>query len=145
VSPTDTQGIDRDTYLKMVAPDLAIAQQVSPAVVRTGTDLTITLTVTNKRPASAPGVVVSDALPAATTFVSCVAGESGVCGGSGNERTVSFDALAGGVSAKITFVARMNGDVANGARVTNTATVRFDGTDPNPADNEATETVTSSR
>jgi uncharacterized repeat protein (TIGR01451 family) len=141
-APTPTQGIDRETYLQRVAPDLAIAQAAEPSVVRTGTNITITLTVTNRRPASAPKVVVADVLPESTTFVSCASTNAGVCGGSVNDRAVTFEALAGGVTATVTLVATLKREVPNGTRVTNTARVTFEGTDPNPADNVVSATFT---
>src|SRR5690349_22210817 len=66
-----SQELDRDTYAKTVAPDLAIEQVAKPLTAKPGAEVTFVLTVTNKRPQSAANVVVTDLLPAGTTFVSC--------------------------------------------------------------------------
>ena len=136
------QELDRDTYAKRVAPDLAIEQVATPAMAKPGAEVTFTLTITNKRPASAPNVSVADLLPASVSFVSCAAGSSGVCEGAGNDRRVALESLAGGVSATITLVATVNRDVAPGTRVTNVATVSFEGTDPDMTNNRSSSTVT---
>jgi uncharacterized repeat protein (TIGR01451 family) len=136
------QELDRDTYAKRVAPDLAIDQVATPAAAKPAAEVTFSLTVTNKRPASASNVVVTDLLPASTVFVSCAASSSGTCEGTGNDRRVVFESLAGGVSATVTVVATLNRDVAPGTRVTNVATVSFDGTDPDMTNNRAAATIT---
>ena len=135
------QELDRDTYKKKIAPDLAIVQVATPAVAKAGSEVTFKLTVTNKRPASAPHVTVSDVLPPSTAFVSCTLSVSGACEGTGNDRRVLFESLAGGASATITLVATLNRDVPPGTRVTNTATVSFEGTDPDMTNNAATATI----
>jgi uncharacterized repeat protein (TIGR01451 family) len=140
-----SQELDRDTYAREVAPDLAIEQVAKPAMAKPGAEVTFTLTVTNKRPASAANVAVSDLLPASTTFVSCTSGSSGTCEGSGNDRRIVFESLAGGVSATVTLVATLHRDVASGTRVTNVATVSFEGTDPDMTNNRASSTVTVDR
>ena len=142
ISPSVQQGIDRETYLRRVAPDLVITQTVNPATARPGDEVVFTLQVSNRRPASAPKVVVTDRLPSSVTFASCSAPESATCGGNVNDRTVSFDALGGGVSAIVSFTATLNQNLAVGTQVTNVASVAFDGTDPNPDDNSASASVT---
>ena len=81
-----------------VAPtaDLSITKTASPDPVTTGDDLTYTVTVTNNGPDPATSVTVTDNLPAETTFVSCSSTGAGVCGGSGNNRTVTFALLPSG-------------------------------------------------
>src|SRR6185437_3618522 len=90
------------------AADLAITKTDSPDPVTTGSDLTYTVTVTNNGPDTATSVTVTDNLPAETTFVSCSSTGGGVCGGSGNNQTVTFASLASGQSETITFVANVN-------------------------------------
>ncbi|MBC8029473.1 MAG: lamin tail domain-containing protein [Pyrinomonadaceae bacterium] len=80
--------------------------------------------------------MVTDNLPAGVTFVSCASTGTGVCGGSGNNRTVSFASLVSGESATITLVATVNS--AGGTTVDNTATVSSATADSNPANNSAT-------
>lgn len=121
------------------AADLSITKSDSPDPVTTGSDVTYTITVTNNGPGSAQSVVVTDNLPAAVTFVSCSSTGTGVCGGTGNNRTISFSSLASGASATITLVATANG--VGGTTITNTATVSSTTTDPNSGNDSATSTT----
>ena len=129
-----------------VAPtaDLSITKTASPDPVTTGDNLTYTVTVTNNGPDPATSVIVTDNLPAETTFVSCSSTGEGVCGGSGNNRTVTFPLLPSGQSETITFVANVNCSVADSTVISNTATVSSSTPDPDPINNSATATATAS-
>jgi hypothetical protein len=81
---------------------------------------------------------MTDNLPAQTTFVSCNATGGGVCGGSGNNRTVTFASLSSGASETVTLVATVNCDVANGLVISNSASVSSDTADSNSANNSQT-------
>jgi uncharacterized repeat protein (TIGR01451 family) len=124
--------------------DLAITKTDSPDPVITGNDLTYTVTVTNNGPDAATSVTVTDNLPPETTFVSCASTGGGVCGGSGNNRTVTFPLLTSGQSETITFVANVNCSVADGTAISNTATVSSFTPDPDTSNNSATATTTAS-
>ena len=130
-------------YVCVGAADLAITKTDSPDPVITGNNLTYTVTVTNNGPDTSTSVIVTDDLPAETTFVSC-SSTGGVCGGSGNNRTVTFASLASGESESITFVANVNCSVADGTVISNTATVDSCTHDPNPNNNSTTATTTAS-
>ncbi len=129
-----------------VAPiaDLSVTKTASPDPVTTGDNLTYTVTVTNNGPDPATSVTVTDNLPAETTFVSCSSTGGGVCGGSDNNRTVTFALLPSGASETITFVANVNCSVADGTVISNTATVSSSTPDPNPNNNSSTATTTAS-
>ncbi|HET6893610.1 MAG TPA: Calx-beta domain-containing protein, partial [Pyrinomonadaceae bacterium] len=86
-------------------------------------------------------VTLTDNLPAGTTFVSCSA-NGGVCGGSGENRTVTFSSLAVGQSALVVLVAMVNPSVAEGTVLSNTATVSSTFPDPNTGNNSATTEIT---
>lgn len=119
--------------------DLALTKSDSPDPVITGSDVTYTIVVTNNGFATAQFVVVTDNLPASVTFVSCSSTGTGVCGGTLNNRTVTFASLANGTQETITLVATANG--AGGSTTTNTATVASSTNDPNAANNSA-QTIT---
>jgi uncharacterized repeat protein (TIGR01451 family) len=124
--------------------DLAITKADSPDPVVTGSDLTYTVTITNNGPDAATSVSVTDNLPTETTFVSCSSTGGGVCGGSGNNRTVTFASLASGQSATITFVTNVNCSVADGTELSNTAMVTSITPDPDTNNNSATANTTAS-
>jgi uncharacterized repeat protein (TIGR01451 family) len=124
--------------------DLSITKTDSPDPVTVGNNLTYTVTVTNNGPDTAIPVTLTDDLPASTTFVSCSSTGGGVCGGSANNRTVTFASLTAGESETITFVAAVNCSVVDGTVISNTATVSSSTPDPDLSNNSATTTTTAS-
>jgi len=120
--------------------NLAITEAASPNPVVSGGALTYTLTLTNNGPRNAPSVTVSDNLPSSVTFVSCLATGGGVCGGNGNNRTVTFVPLTAGASATITMLTSVNNGVTSPS-ITNTSTVTSTASDPDSSNNTATATV----
>jgi uncharacterized repeat protein (TIGR01451 family) len=130
--------------LPTIVADLSITKSDSPDPVTAGDDLTYTVTVTNNGPDPSTSVTVTDDLPAETTFVSCSSTGGGVCGGLGNNRTVTFASLASGESETITFVANVNCSVADDTEISNTATVSAFTFDPDTTNNSATTTTTAS-
>lgn len=68
----------------------------------------------------------------------------GVCGGSGNNRTVTFASIPGGGSATITLIASVNCPVANGTSISDTATVSSTPPDADLSNNSASVAVTAS-
>jgi uncharacterized repeat protein (TIGR01451 family) len=122
--------------------DVAISQTASPNPVVAGSNLACAITVTNRGTGNAASVVVTDNLPASVTFVSCASTGNGVCGGSANNRTVTFSSLPAGASETITLVARVNCPASNGAMIANSVMVTSSTHDPNTSNNSATTTVT---
>jgi uncharacterized repeat protein (TIGR01451 family) len=122
--------------------DLSVLASVSPNPVETGSQITKTIVVSNAGPATATSVTVSDVFSGSTTIASCNSTGGGVCGGSGNSRTVTFASLPPGTTAVITIIANVSCSVANGAIIGNTATI-FSSTTPdtNPGNNVATATT----
>ncbi len=131
-------------YAPGATADLELSNQDSPDPVTTGQNLTYTLTLTNRGPAAASNVVVTDNLPASTTLVSCSADQGGVCSGTGNNRTITFASLAPNATATITIIARVNCNVSHDTLIRNTASVTSDTSDPNPLNNSATAQTTAS-
>ncbi len=134
---------DFDLYFQEIAAELSLAMTVSPSPVITGSNVTYTITVKNNRPEAATSVVVTDVLPSPTTFVSCSA-PGGICGGSGNTRTITFSSIPGGGSATIQLVAAVSCAIDDGTSILNTATVSFGTPDPDPSNNFATAMVSAS-
>ena len=132
-------GGDADGWILKIgfAADTLITMAAAPEPVLPNQNLTYTITVTNSSTDPAANLVVTDTLPAEVTFVSCVATNGGVCGGTGNARTITFPGLAGNGSATITIVAKVNLGVGAGASFTNTATLTSSTADSNLANNTA--------
>jgi uncharacterized repeat protein (TIGR01451 family) len=121
--------------------DLVINKTAQPDPVNAGSDVTYTITLINTGPGDAPSTVVSDTLPGGTTFVSCASSAGGICGGTGNDRTITFSSLTAGASATILLVANVNSSVADGTTLTNTATVTAYEPDTNLTNNTSAATV----
>ncbi|MBK9315806.1 MAG: Ig-like domain repeat protein [Acidobacteria bacterium] len=121
--------------------DLAIAMSASPGTISNSTKITYNITVTNKGPGNATQVVVTDNLPASVSFVSCSATNGGVCGGTGNNRTVTFASLAQGTSATIKLEVTANCANVSIGGISNTVSVSSAIPDQNPGDNSATAIV----
>ena len=114
------------------APDLAIAK-TGPALVTEGNNVVYTLTARNLGPTIATGVVVTDPVPAGTTFVSAGAG----CAQAAGVVTCTAGTLNPGQTVTFTFTVR----AGSGDFIVNTATIAGNQPDPNPANNTATFTT----
>ncbi|MCG8460764.1 MAG: DUF11 domain-containing protein [Holophagales bacterium] len=122
---------DSDTVLSP-STDLSVAKADSVDPVTAGNDLTYTLTVTNNGPSNSTGATVTDVLPAGTTFSS-----SGDCTEAAGTVTCAVGALAPSASQPVAFTVTV--DPAQTAALSNTATVAANETDPNAANDSATE------
>jgi len=114
--------------------------QAAPPTVAAGADITYTITANNFGPNPIQNILLTDTLPGATTFVSCAATGAGVCGGSGNSRTVTFAAINPGVTETVTLVAKVDPGVANGTVITNTVTAAPSSSGPVAASTTVTNT-----
>jgi uncharacterized repeat protein (TIGR01451 family) len=114
--------------------DVALAIAHAPEPVTAGGTLTYTLTVTNGGPDAIDVASVSDTLPPTVTFVSMSLG----CSQAGPLVLCSTGPLASGAKATFQIVVTANtpGVVTNSASVS-----AFGTTDPNPANNSATDTA----
>jgi uncharacterized repeat protein (TIGR01451 family) len=122
--------------------DLAVTNS-GPASVTAGTNATYTITLTNHGPSAAQGVVLTDALPAGSVFVSMTpsAGNPDTftpnqSGGSVTETATA--AVANGNVDTFTLVVSVPATLANGAAFNDTASVSSSTTDPVPSNNSAT-------
>ncbi|HSS19548.1 MAG TPA: SBBP repeat-containing protein [Pyrinomonadaceae bacterium] len=103
---------------------------------------TYIITVTNLGPLDALTITVTDNLPAETTFVSCRATNSAVCGGSGNNRTATISSLAVGASFTAAIAVQINSNVSPGTVISNTASMTSAIPDINPNNDAQTATTT---
>ena len=119
------------------AADLSVVKVASSGTIVVGSNVTYTITVSNNGPDAANSITLTDNLPASLSFVSCSSTGGGVCGGSGNNRVITFASLASGSSAVTTIVATLNCSVTNGQTVTNTALVTSVVRDPIAGNNSS--------
>jgi uncharacterized repeat protein (TIGR01451 family) len=114
--------------------DLSITKTLSGSpLVAAGSNVTYEITVTNSGPGAATAVLVTDVIPAGTTFVSA-APSQGSCSGN-TTVTCAIGSLASGASATVTLVVRTSNTPGP---VSNTANVASAEVDPNPANNAST-------
>ena len=121
--------------------DLSVTNAASPNPAAAGGNVTYSQTVNNGGPAAATGVVLSETLPANTTFVS-LTGPAGWTCTTTSPYTCSDTANLGvNAPASFTFVVKVNNTVAAGSTITQTDSVTSTTTDPNSANNSATVNV----
>ena len=129
--------------------DLTVTKSGDEAA-RVGGTITYNLVVTNGGPDTATNVVLTDAIPANTTFVSAESPypkptptpdppePGGVVSFSNNTLTVTFDSIPAFESRSARLVVRVNPDVTRGTIISNTVTGTANAADPQPGDNSAT-------
>jgi len=127
--------------------DVSLTKTTAAGPVLAGNTVAYTITVANAGPSDAQTVVLTDLVPADTTFVSD-AQTSGpafnlISPAAGGTGTISgtIGTLALGASASFTVVVRVSPTTPDGATITNTADVTAATTDPNLANNTATVTT----
>src|SRR2546428_11396252 len=99
------------------APLLSVSKTDSPDPVAAGGNLTYALSYSNTGNANATGVVLTDTVPANTTFVSATAGGSLASG----VVTWSVGNLAAGASGSVQMVVRVKSPLPNKTTITNSA------------------------
>ena len=102
---------------------LVITKTAVPNPVVPGDNIVYTIDVTNDGGTDEENVDITDDLPAETIYISCYATGDGVCGGTGNSRTVTYASIAPGVTETVTLVAKVVAPVADSTSITNTAVV----------------------
>lgn len=117
--------------------DLAITKTANVSTVQVGGQVTYTITVSNLQGATANGVVVTDELPAGTTFISGI-GPGWTITDNNNVVTAITSSLPVNVSSFFTIT--VQAPLVAGT-ITNTATVTSSTPDSNPNNNTASVTV----
>ena len=142
---TDTDPADNSvtTATTVIArADLSISKLGTPSPVIAGTELTYELTATNLGPSDAQEMVVSDALPATTRFLSAIPSGGGTCtvppvDSSGTVQCTYAGATSPGGVHSVTITVRVCSDVLCGTAISDTGTTSSATTDPNPSNNTA--------
>ncbi|HEX9984262.1 MAG TPA: DUF11 domain-containing protein [Thermoanaerobaculia bacterium] len=114
--------------------DLVVTKS-GPASANAGTDITYTLSIANNGPSDATNVVLSDPIPAGTTFVSLsqLTGPTFACD---NTINCTIATLVAGASATFELTLHVNPDAAG--PISNTATGSSSTADPTPANSSST-------
>jgi hypothetical protein len=110
--------------------DVSLALGDIPAAVQLSSPVAFSLTLTNKGPLTATGIVITDVLPVELTFRGSEASQ-GSCTTSGQQVTCQIGSLA--VGKQITLVIRTTAEISQ--NITNVIEVTTSSDDPNPADN----------
>jgi uncharacterized repeat protein (TIGR01451 family) len=121
------------------SPVLSVSATDSPDPVQAGGTLTYTLSYANNGNASGTSVVISDTLPASTTFVSATGGGTL----SGSVVTWSLGTVNPGASGSVQLVVRVLSPLPNGTTITH-ATYSIDSAQTNPVPGAAVTTGVSS-
>jgi len=130
--PEITPGNNNASAVTTVDPsaDLAVTVSDFPDPVAVGSNLTYVVTITNHGPSTARGLVVTNAMPFASTFVSASL-SLGTFIRTNNLVIWTIGPLAVGVSPTITIVVRPTG----AATITNRVTLRYTSIDLVPGNN----------
>jgi uncharacterized repeat protein (TIGR01451 family) len=139
---TSNNSSSTTTTITPVA-DVSITKSGPPAVTA-GNDITYTISVPNAGPSNASNVVVSDPLPANTTFVSAnyTSGPAGSCTPGGGSATCTVPTLPVGATTVFTYVFHVSPSATNGTIIMNTATVSATTSDPNGGNNSSSTNAT---
>ena len=150
-TPDSTPGNNTATVSVTVAtPDISMTQSAAPATVPPGGNITYSETVTNNSATlQSFGASLTQNTPANTTFVSVTPPAGWTCGtvpavgGTGAITCTANAALSvSSTTGNFSIVVNVASGLANGSTITNSATVSESGTDPTPANNTTSTSVT---
>src|ERR1044072_1909399 len=116
--------------------DIVVSKSGDEAVALGG-QITYSLTVYNAGPDDAVNVVLTDALPAHTSFVDAST-NTGSVSFDGTVLTVNVGTLAFDNTATATLIVRVDQDTSRGTNISNTVTGTSDTPDPDTSNNSAT-------
>ncbi len=118
--------------------DLSITMTDGVATAVPGTSVTYTITASNAGPSAVTGATVADTFPAALAATwTCVGAGGGTCSASGGGNLNDSVNLPAGASVTYTVSATISASATG--TLSNTATVSSAVSDPNPANNSATD------
>ncbi len=141
-SQTVSYSVVRKSTGSTSSADLGITMN-APAQAARGTDISYAITIQNKGPNNADSVMVSDSIPAGTTFVSATSSQGTLTlpavGANTGKVLANLGAMTSGGSATLTLV--VNIAATAGKSVSNTATVSTTQLDPVNANNSVSTTT----
>lgn len=119
----DGSGAAPVNYTVTTSPDLTAFQTNTPSIVSFGSNVTITVTVTNSRSSIASGVTLTDTLPTGHTFVSATSSQGTPTFANGIV-TCLIGAVTNGIAVTVTIVttAAVNGLAENSVSLALTET-----------------------
>lgn len=141
--PNSANNTSTVTAAGVASADLAVAK-TGPATVPAGTTATYSVTLTNNGPGTATTVVLTDALPPNTTFVSATqnSGPAFNCttpaAGATGTITCTAASLTTGAVANFTIVLALSPTATASSPLSNTATISSATPDPNASNNSST-------
>ena len=140
-SPTPDPDADNNTSSigQPVAArsDITLLKQITSGPIVAGAPVSYLLTMSNGGPSNARNMVLTDAVPAGTSLVSATASDDGTCQ-PGAVVTCGWPLVPVGTKRTVALVVAVPPAAVVGSVITNTATVRSDSFDNNPATATAT-------
>jgi uncharacterized repeat protein (TIGR01451 family) len=122
----------------VTSADLSVSNSCTPDQVA-GSNIVCSQMITNLGPSDAQGVVLTEAVPANTTYVSAT---GATCNQSAGTVTCSVGTVAVGVPVTITFTTKINAGTPRGTRISDTANVTTTTSDPVSTNNTASSSTT---
>jgi len=148
IDPAAGNNTGSDTTPLLAPPNLALAKSDGGASVVPGGTVAYTLSYSNSSTSAATGVVITETVPANTTFNAGASTAGWACvpdNNAGSTCTLAIGSVAGGASGSATYAVTVNASVPAGVTsIANSATIGDDGTggpDPNPGDNTGSDTT----
>lgn len=139
-NPDNNTASEPTTVANPSDADLSVRKVDAPDPAAPGQVVTYTVTVGNAGPAAAANVVVTDTLPAGTTFESVVPPAGWTCPAPvAGVLTCTVPTLPSGDTVSIVVAVRVDAGATSGTTLTNAVSVASTTPDPDPANNQATE------
>jgi uncharacterized repeat protein (TIGR01451 family) len=140
-------GATDPTCTQLVRADLSMTKSAGGSSACSTSNITYTIGYNNAGPSAAANVVVSDTMPAGTSLVSVTTPATwsrtdAVPNGGNGTITFSKASSANADTASFTVVVSIDGTVADGAVLSNTASVTTDTYDPNLTNNTSSPATT---
>ncbi len=144
-NPSNNTQSPTSTLVKTQA-DLSVTKTDSPDPVKAGDNITYTINVSTAGPSDAQNAVMSDTVPANTTFVSMTAPAEWTCstpsvGGTGTVSCSRATLPAGSAAQTFTMIVKVNNEFT-GSSISNTAKVSSTTSEPSPDSGSNTATAT---